>query len=180
MNKFKTTSMLSAIALAVPLSFAHAQMTTTQTTTTQTTTGQNPGTQMTTSGARPGNDIGTRESLPLSPNASNITPNDTRSTIAPTPPEPNVPPNATVQQILQAAQQSLASGQTGTADEAMEQAETNILDRSVLQTQTNYVSTDPLTTQIEQARTALGSGDKAGAQQIINQILAGNSPELSE
>jgi hypothetical protein len=136
--------------------------------------------QTTSTGARPGNDIGTRESLPLSPYASNITSSDTKSTIAPTPPEPNVPPNADVQQLLNAALKSLATGQTGTTDEALEQAETNLLDRSVPQTQTDYTSADPVTSQIEQARIALGSGDIAGTEKIINQILASNSPELSD
>ena len=72
----------------------------------------------TATGARPGNDIGTRESLPLSPYASNITAGDSKSTIAPTAPEPNVGPNANVAQLLMAAKQSLAAGQTGTTDES--------------------------------------------------------------
>jgi hypothetical protein len=134
----------------------------------------------TATGARPGNDIGTRDSLPLSPYASNITPGDTKSTIAPTPPEPNVGPDATVAQLLTAAEQSLATGQTGTADEALEQAETQLLTRSVLATQADAVSQDPVVTQISQARQALGSGNKAGTMQIINQILASNAPELVE
>lgn len=131
-------------------------------------------------GARPGNDIGTRDSLPLSPYASNITSGDTKSTIAPTPPEPNVPPDADVQQLLVASLQSLANGQTGTADEALEQAETNILDRSVPQTQTDYTSGDPIVSQIESARSALGSNDIASTKSIVNSILASGSPELSD
>jgi hypothetical protein len=131
-------------------------------------------------GARPGNDIGTRSSLPLSPNASNITPADTSSTIAPTPPEPAVGPDAGVSALLAAANQSIASGQTGTADEALEQAETQILQRSVPQTQTDYTSADPVVAQIEQARQALGNHDNAAATQLINQILAGGAPELAD
>jgi hypothetical protein len=131
-------------------------------------------------GARPGNDIGTRDSLPLSPYASNITSGDTKSTIAPTPPEPNVGPDADVQQLLVASLQSLANGQTGTADEALEQAETNILDRSVPQTQTDYTSEDPIVSRIEAARTALGSNDIATTKSIVNGILASGSPELSD
>jgi hypothetical protein len=134
----------------------------------------------TATGARPGNDIGTRESLPLSPYASNITPGDTKSTIAPTSPEPNVGPDATVAQLLMAAKQSLATGQTGTADEALEQAETHLLTRSVVATQADATSQDPVVAEISQARQALGSGNKAGTLQIINQILASNAPELAD
>lgn len=131
-------------------------------------------------GARPDNAIGTRSSLPLSPAASNIVPGDTHSTIAPTPPEPGVGPGANVQQLLAAAAQAISSGQTGTADEAMEQAETNILSRAVPQSQTNYTSQDPLIGQIEQARGALGSGNKQGAVQMVNQILTSGAPELAD
>lgn len=130
-------------------------------------------------GARPGNDIGTRSSLPLSPYASNITSADTRSTIAPTPPEPSVGPDASVTALLNSANQSIASGQTGTANEALEQAETQILQRSVPQTQTDYASNDSVVNQIEQARQALGNGDKTGASQQISQILASGAPELA-
>jgi hypothetical protein len=130
-------------------------------------------------GARPGNDIGTRSSLPLSPNASNITSADTTSTIAPTPPEPSVGADAGVSALLTSANQSIASGRTGQANEALEQAETQILQRSVPQTQTDFSSADPVVTQINQARQALGNRDNAAATQLINQILSSNAPELS-
>lgn len=133
-----------------------------------------------TTGARPGNDIGTRDSLPRSPVAANINSGDTHSDIAPTPPEPSVGPDAGVTALLRSAAQSLSTGQTGQANEALEQAQTDLLQRSVLQTQTNYTSTDPLVTQIDQARQAIGNHDNAGATSMINQILAGNSPELSQ
>jgi hypothetical protein len=156
---------LAAMLLAAPLAMAQ---------TTPTTPDVAPG------GARPGNEIGTRSSLPLSPNASNITPSDTTSTIAPTPPEPAVGPDAGVSALLASANQSIASGQTGTADEALEQAETQILQRSVPQIQTDYTNNDPVVVQIGQARQALGNRDNAGATQIINQILASNAPELND
>ena len=134
----------------------------------------------TSTGARPGNDIGTRDSLPLSPYASNITAGDTRSTIAPTPPEPAVGPDATVEQLLIAAKQALGSGQTGTTEEALEQAETRILTRSVLATEASATSQDPTVTAIDQARMALGSGNTAQTLLIINQILASGAPELTQ
>jgi hypothetical protein len=112
--------------------------------------------------------------------ASNITPADTASTIAPTPPEPAVGPDAGVSALLAAANQSIANGQTGTGEEALEQAETQILQRSVPQIQANYTSTDPVVVQIDQARQALGNNDTAGATQIVNQILASGAPELND
>ncbi len=135
---------------------------------------------MSADGARPGNDIGTRSSLPLSPVASNITSADTRSPIAPTPPEPSVGPDAGVSALLNAAKDSITSGRTGTADEALEQAETQILQRSVPQTQVDYTSSDPIVTQIEQARMALGNRDNHGAIQSIDQMLASGAPELND
>jgi len=160
---------LSALLLAAPAALAQ----TGPLTSSGPLPGQGP------NGALPGNDIGTRSSLPLSPKASNITPADTTSTIAPTPPEPSVGPDAAVSALLTSANQSIASGQTGTAEEALEQAETQILQRSVPQTQTDYTSTDPVVAQIAQARQALGNNDTAGATQMINQILASGAPELN-
>ena len=96
------------------------------------------------------------------------------------PPEPAVGPLSNVQMLLNAAGQSLATGQTGTADEALEQAETRILTRTVPQTQTNYASQDPVVAQIQQARYDLGTNDRSGALQMISQILNSNAPELSD
>lgn len=160
---------LAALLLSAPLAMAQ-------------TTPPAPATMapQTDTGARPGNEIGTRSSLPLSDKASNITAGDSSSTIAPTSPEPNVGPNAGVSTLLISAKQSIASGATGTADEALEQAETQILQRSVPQTSTDYVSQDPVVMQIGQARQALGNHDKAAATQTINQILASNAPELND
>ncbi len=132
------------------------------------------------SDVRPGHTPGVGTSLPVSPTVSNVMPGDTHSTIAPTPPPPSAGPGATVQQLLASGKQALAAGQTGTADAALENAETNILTRSVPQTQTDYSSENPVIAQIEQARTAIGKHDNAGATQIINQILASNAPELAD
>jgi len=129
---------------------------------------------------RPGHTPGVGPSYPLSPNASNITPGDTTSTIASTPPAPNVPLDASVQQLLMSASSAISAGQTGTGDEALEDAETKILTRSVVRTQADMPSADPVVAQIEQARTELGSHDKTGATQVINQILSSNAPELAD
>src|ERR1700739_2777569 len=64
--------------------------------------GANPAT-----GARPGNEIGTGMSMPMGTHASNIDSGDTRSTIAPNLPSPQVGPNAGPADYLRAAEASL-------------------------------------------------------------------------
>ncbi len=130
-------------------------------------------------GARPGHEIGVGESLPRSSKSSNINGYDTHSTIAPTLPEPNVGPDANAGQLLAAANQALATHQTGMAEEAMERAETRILTRSVPQSMGDQASMNPVVQQIQQARQLLGAHDIAGAQQILNQILGSNAPALA-
>jgi hypothetical protein len=155
---------LSALALGCALTLAQAQT----------------APQTNSSGALPGNAIGTRSSLPLSPYASNMTPNDTKSTIAPTSPAPNVGPDADVRDFLVASRQALSVGQTGTAQEALERAETEILSRSVLQSQADETSQNPTVLAITQARMTLGSGNVSGAMRQIDDILASGAPELEE
>ncbi len=133
--------------------------------------GQPPGTYPGTN-TRPGNEIGTGSSLPLSDRASNIGPGDTRSTIAPNLPSPQVGEDAPVQAYLQAARSALIAGRTGEAQQALEMAETRALDRSVPLFQTNAPSRNPLVDQIGQALGALGARDRGRAVQIIDQALA--------
>lgn len=130
-------------------------------------------------GALPGNSIGTRSSLPRSPNASNINSGDAASTIAPTPPAPDVPPGSPASAYLMSASQSLAANQTGTADEALEDAETTILQRAVPAAMANMPSSDPVVAQIEQARQEIGDNNDQAANATIQQILTSNAPELS-
>ena len=122
-------------------------------------------------GARPGNDIGTGQSLPLSNNAGNIGPQDTRSEIAPNLPSPAVGENAPPDAYLRAARAALLQGRTGEAQQALEMAETRALDRSVPLFQTNMPSRTPLVDTIGKALNALGAGDRAGAVQLIEQAL---------
>jgi hypothetical protein len=124
-------------------------------------------------GARPGHQPGIGTSLPLSNNASNIVPTDTRSTIAPTLPAPSVDANATPHDYLAAARASLVAGRTGQAQQSLEMAETRALDRSVAQDQTNTQSSSQLVAKIRDARRALGSGDNSHAIQCIDLALAG-------
>jgi hypothetical protein len=123
-------------------------------------------------GARPGHEPGVGISLPLSNSASNITPSDTRSVIAPTLPAPPVGPNATVRDYLRAARASLAAGQTGATQQSLEMAETRALDRSVPIGQTNVPYSDKLISEIRDARRAMGNGDNQRAIQIIDMALS--------
>ena len=123
------------------------------------------------SAGRPGHEPGVGESQPFSNRASNITPSDTRSTIAPTLPSPPVPPDSGPREYLQAARGALARGQTGETQQALEMAETRALDRSVPYLQTNSVDRSPLVTQINQALQQLGAGDRAGAMQAIEAAI---------
>ena len=129
-----------------------------------------PGTDPVT-GARPGNIVGTGNSLPKSTNASNIGPADTRTSIAPNLPSPEVGDNATSMDYLRVARESLMGGRTGLAQQSLEMAETRILDRSVPQSQTDFSSDDKRVQQIAEARHALGTGDRARALQIIDAVL---------
>jgi hypothetical protein len=122
-------------------------------------------------GARPGNEIGTGASLPLSDKASNITPGDTTSTIAPNLPSPAIGENATSRDYLLAARTALLLGRTGEAQQSLEMAETRALDRSVPLFQTGVRITDPLIGEIEQALHALSEGDRGRAVQIIETAL---------
>ncbi|MBN8890886.1 MAG: hypothetical protein ABS99_02690 [Acetobacteraceae bacterium SCN 69-10] len=157
---------LAALALlgllAVP---AMAQ--TTGSTSAQVPAGTDPAT-----GARPGNVIGSGNSLPLSDKASNITPGNTSSTIAPNLPAPPLGDGATPRDYLRSARVSLAAGRTGQAQQALEMAETRLLDRSVPQGTAGDPNDSQLVRQIAEARRALASGDSAQAIQVIDGALA--------
>ena len=122
-------------------------------------------------GARPGHDPGVGLSYPLSPSASNISPANTRSVIAPTLPEPVVGPNATPEQLLAEARAALNAGQTGRAQQAMEMAQTRLLDRSVPVDATNIPAASPTNSAIAHALQALSAGDYGGAMQAIDAAL---------
>lgn len=122
-------------------------------------------------GARPGNDIGTGMSLPRGNRASNIDPGDTRSTIAPNLPSPEVGPEASAADYLRAAEYSLRAGRTGETQQALEMAQTRLLDRSVPQGQTDDPSANPAVTQIDQALHALAAGQRMQALQLIDAAI---------
>jgi len=88
---------------------------------------------------------------------------------------------SSVQQLLTAANQTIAAGQTGLANQRLAWAKTKIINRRLPTTNSpqTYASFDPVQKQINNARFALSKHNLAEAQQIINQILASNAPELS-
>jgi len=124
-------------------------------------------------GGRPGHEPGVGVSLPLSNSASNMTSSDSRSTVAPTLPNPAVGPNASARDYLLAARASLIAGQTGASQQSLEMAETRALDRSVAIGQTNVPYTDRLISAIRDARRAMGEGNSRRAIEIIDMALAG-------
>ena len=123
-------------------------------------------------GTRPGHQIGVGQSLPLSNNASNIGPADTRSTIAPTLPAPAVGDDRGSHDYLRAARASLVDGRTGQAQQSLEMAETRALDRSVEAGQTAAPSDSQLVARIRDARHALGGGDRTRTIQLIDLALS--------
>ncbi len=125
------------------------------------------------SGARPGPAVAVSDSLPQSSKASNINAGDTQTTIAPTLPAAAVGQGASVDDYLKAARTSLASGNTGQAQQELEMAETRALDRSVVADQAATPSNSPLVSRIWDARQALGNGDSPGAMRLIDRALAG-------
>ena len=121
--------------------------------------------------ARPGNEIGTGQSLPLSNNASNVTPDDTRSSIAPRLPSPAVAESAPPDAFLRAARRAIAAGRTGEAQESLERAESRALDRSVRPSLAGQPSRSPLVSIIAEARGAVALGDRQGAVRLIDDAL---------
>jgi hypothetical protein len=123
-------------------------------------------------GARPGHQIGVGQSLPLSNNASNIGPADTRSTIAPTLPASANGDDGASHDYLRAARVSLVGGRTGQAQQSLEMAETRALDRGVPAGQTAVASGSQFVARIRDARHALAGGDRARAVQLIDLALS--------
>jgi hypothetical protein len=121
----------------------------------------------------PGHMPGDGLSEPASTSASNISPSDTRSTIAPRLPGSAAPGlETTARQELQRAERDLSANRTGAAQEALERAETRLLDRSTAPDMVNTPDSGPMVTTIAQARQALGRHDVAGAQNLIAMAMS--------
>ncbi len=150
-------SMLFATAAAVGLTFGVAAMA-------QTTNDAMP--------VRPDHSPGVGLSEPASTSASNITPSDTRSPIAPRLPGAAAPGiNATAGEELATAQTALSQHRTGAAQEALERAETRLLDRSTPAGMTDVPAQNPVVQTISQAREALGHHDIARAQTLVSKAM---------
>ena len=109
---------------------------------------------------------------PRSDHASNISASDTRSEIAPRLPDPATASN-TPEAYLAAAQNALASGKTGAAQEALERAETRLLSRSTEPSAAANPADMPMVQQIGRARQALATRDIAGARSAIRAAMGG-------
>jgi hypothetical protein len=105
---------------------------------------------------------------PMSSRASNITPADTRSTIAPALPTPMVGADAGPNAYLRAAHNALVAGRTGEAQQSLEMAETRVLDRVVSPDQASSPNPDPAVSQIRSALQSLGDGNRDQALQTID------------
>jgi len=134
-------------------------------------TGVPVGAPNTATGARPGNVIGTGMSEPTSNRSSNTESANASSAIAPRLPTPSVAAGASPEQLLAAARQAIRQRRTGAAQEALERAETRLLDR-VVNAGDVAPSDNPMVKQVSGARMALGRGNTAEANQMINAALA--------
>jgi hypothetical protein len=120
-------------------------------------------------GARSGNNVGI--------GASNLTPADTHSAIAPNLPIPAGGADQRASDLLKAAQGALAAGRTGEAQQALEMAQTRMLDRSVPIGQTNNPSDNPTVQQIDGALQALAAHDRTTSMQLIQTAIGSASAQ---
>ena len=118
-----------------------------------------------------GDPPGTRDSLPHSDKASNISPAG-RSNVAPTLPPSPVGLNGTPRDYLQSARASLVAGRTGETQQSLEMAESRALGGSVSPDQASVPSNDQMVARIRDALHALGDGDQARTIQLIDVALA--------
>lgn len=112
-------------------------------------------------------------SVPLSQRATNIGTQTGRTEIAPRLPDPQAGSNSP-EALLRAAQRSLSENKTGAAQQALEMAETRVLSRTTDPSMANTPDSAAMVQQIGEARRALGTGNRAGAQAAIAAAL--NAP----
>ena len=122
-------------------------------------------------GARWGHTPGIGESLPMSAQASNIQPQDTRSIIAPSLPVPPIGDSANTAQFLNAARNALARHRTGEAQEALERAMTARLNGDALRGKSP--TDDRVINQIQAALDALANHHFAMVDQHIADAMPG-------
>jgi hypothetical protein len=105
---------------------------------------------------------------PRSTSASNILPDDARSTIAPQLPTPTVGDDADARDYLRAARAALNAGRTGQAQQSLEMAETRLLTREVPPDAATMPDDSPRVNRVRDALHALGEGDRGRALSIID------------
>jgi hypothetical protein len=128
-----------------------------------------------------GGPAGAQGSPPVSGQASNITPGDTGSPIAPPLPAPPVADDSGPAAFLRAARVALAGGRSGEAQEALERAESRLLDRSVPYGHEGDQDMSRVVAEVAQARRALGSGNTPRALQLVDTALAAVAgPQMGE
>ena len=109
---------------------------------------------------------------PVSLRASNITPADVRSTVAPALPVPAIGVSAPPISFLEAARTALARGRTGETQEALERAETRLLDRSADPREAGRSEMQGPVVEIGIARSSLALRERAGAARAIDNAIA--------
>ena len=115
---------------------------------------------------------GATQAQPVTRPASNITPYDARSVIAPALPVPPVPSADPTSVFLTAARSAVAVGRTGEAREALERAETRLLDRDLPSAAAAVPDNQQVMLAIGAARRALAAHDRQTAITAIDDALA--------
>ena len=112
--------------------------------------------------------------------ASNITPSDARSVIAPALPIPPVPSVDPPSAFLASARSAVESGRTGEAQEALERAETRLLDRATPTAIAGMPDNQQAVLATGAARRALAVQDRSAAIAAIDDALnASSRPPLA-
>jgi hypothetical protein len=121
---------------------------------------------------------GAARAQPVTRLASNITPPDTRSAIAPALPVLPVPSADPPFAFLSAARRAVAVGRTGEAQEGLERAETRLLDRDLPTAAASVPDNQQAVLAIGAARRALAVHDRQAAITAIdNAIAAAGRPQ---
>lgn len=114
---------------------------------------------------------------PLSTSASHTSSANARTSMAPR--LPGATGDNSGEAYLTRAEAALRRGHTGEAQEMLERAETRFLDRVTTASTASMPDTDPRITDIEQARQALGRGDRKAAMQSIQAAMSAAPPASS-
>jgi len=115
---------------------------------------------------------GTALAQPVNRPASNITPYDARSVLAPSLPIPPVPSADQSSVFLTEARRAILVGRTGEAQEALERAESRLLDRDLPPQAASVPDDQPAVLAIGAARRALAAHDRRTAIAAIDDALA--------